>query len=119
MRRFWILLALALPIAACASVENFSYVGPYSYAPRGPGAEFDVYYLAPGAQQISQADGLVRSYEIIASFEVKQFGDHLGNIQKKAQQRGREAGGDAIVYQTMPAGDDASNAMVWVIRYKE
>jgi hypothetical protein len=105
-------------MAACASVENFSYVGPHSYAPKDPAAQFDVYYLAPGAQQISQADGLEQDYEIIASFEVKQFGDHLGNTQKKAQERGREAGGDAIIYQTMPAGDDASNAMVWVIRYK-
>lgn len=117
MRRLWILLALSLPVAACVSVENFAYVGPHSYAAKDPGSSLDVYYLVPGAQAISQAEGLVRSYDIIASFEVKQFGDHMGNLQKKAQEKAREVGGDAIVYQPLPTGDEGSKALVWVILY--
>jgi hypothetical protein len=117
MRRTWFLLALALPIAACVSVENFAHVGPVSYTAKDPGAQLDVYYLVPGAQTISQAEGLVRAYDIIASFEVKQFGDHMGNLQKKAQEKAREVGGDAIVYQPLPSGNEGSKALVWVLHY--
>ena len=117
MRRIRLPLALTLTMAACVSVENFAYVGPYSYPAKDPGTPLDVYYLVPGAQAISQAEGLVRSYDIIASIEVKQFGDHVGNLQKKAQEKAREVGGDAIVYQPIPTGSEGSNALVWVLRY--
>ena len=40
-----------------------------------------------------------------------------GSLQKKAQEEGREAGGDAIIYQPMSPGAEATNANVWVIRY--
>ena len=117
MRSRYLVLGLVLVLAACVSVENFSYVGPHSYPPTPDHQPLDMYYLTLGSTELSQAHGLTRDYEVIASFEVKQMGEHVGNLQSRAREKGREVGGDGVIYQAMPSGDDSSVAMVWVIRY--
>lgn len=118
MLRAWAILAIGLVLGGCAHVNNLAYVAAREYPKKAPDAHLDVYFLTPAATEISQAHGLDRDYEIIASFNVWQDGP-LGNLQETAMMKAREIGGDGIVYQHHPpsGGSSSSTASVWVLRY--